>query len=247
MLQLKNLTKSYKNNLALNKINIDFTTGIYGLLGPNGAGKSTMMNLIAGLIPVSSGTITWNGININELGSKYRSIIGYVPQTTGLYNSFNAKQFLLYMCALKDVYQKKSEKQILNDHVDNLLEKVNLQDTKVKKIGAFSGGMQRRISIAQALLGSPELIILDEPTAGLDPNERYRLSNTVADMCTDKIVIWSTHIVSDIESISKHIVMLKKGNLIENIYPNELLENNQKPTLEQLYIYHYGDKSYEYH
>jgi ABC-2 type transport system ATP-binding protein len=192
----------------MKKALIDFThtlkPGIYGLLGPNGAGKSTLMNIIAGIRPQTSGSVFLEEEEIRELDWKYRDRLGYLPQKPGLYNGFTGRKFLEYMAALKDVKDKK--------RIDELLEMVNMTEDANRKIKTYSGGMKQRIGIAQALLNNPDVLILDEPTAGLDPQERIRLRNLISTIAFDKIVIWATHIVSDIEYIASEVILIKKGS-----------------------------------
>lgn len=223
LLELKGLSKHYKDKLALDDVSLSFDTGIWGILGPNGAGKSTMMNIIAGILPQTEGEVLWNDTPINRLGKEYRSILGFLPQAVGLYDHFKAREYLLYMCTIKDVYQHGSQKKELKQHIDRVLDIVNLTDNAGQRIRTFSGGMRQRLGIAQALLGSPKLLILDEPTAGLDPQERIRLRNTIAASSGNRIVLWSTHIVSDIESIASRVIMLHKGKCIAVGTPSELV------------------------
>ncbi|WFD10241.1 ABC transporter ATP-binding protein [Tepidibacter hydrothermalis] len=208
-LEIKNLTKSYGRKNANNDINVTFENGVYGLLGPNGAGKTTLMKQITALIQPSKGEIIYNGENINDLDEKYRSVIGYLPQEFGVYKSFSAKKFLQYIAALKGLDKKQATKKI-----DELLNLVGLYEVRNKAVGKFSGGMKRRVGIAQALLNDPKILVLDEPTAGLDPQERARFRNLISQISKDKIIILSTHIISDIESIAKETIMIKNGSIL---------------------------------
>lgn len=208
-LEIKNLTKSYGRKNANNDINITLENGVYGLLGPNGAGKTTLMKQITTLIEPSKGEIIYNGDNINDLDEKYRSLIGYLPQEFGVYKSFSAKKFLQYVAALKGIKGKEARKKI-----DELLNLVGLYEVRNKAVGKFSGGMKRRVGIAQALLNDPKILVLDEPTAGLDPQERARFRNLISQISKDKIIILSTHIISDIESIAKETIMIKNGSVL---------------------------------
>ncbi len=229
MLEIKGLTKKYKDKLALDKFTYTFDKGVYGLLGPNGAGKSTLMNILVDGLKRTEGEIFYNKQEISKLGKKYRNIIGYVPQQQGMYDSFTAGEFLNYIAVLKDIPKKE-----IKQKVDDMLNFVNLSDVKEKKIGGFSGGMKQRVLIAQALINNPDILILDEPTAGLDPNERIRIRNLIAKISINKTVIIATHIVSDIEFIAGHIVMLSSGKIIRSGKPSELLSEIRNYVYEEM-------------
>ena len=208
-IQLDNLTKQYGSRTAVDGISIALKPGVYGLLGANGAGKTTLMRMICGVLEPSSGQIRADGKNINQLGEKYYDRLGYMPQNFGYYPDFTAREFLLYMAAVKGLDKKRA-----GNRADELLSTVNLTKMAGKKIRSFSGGMKQRLGIAQAELNDPELLILDEPTAGLDPKERVRFRNLISDLARNKTVILSTHIVSDISYIADTILLMKNGRFI---------------------------------
>lgn len=196
-----------------------FTPGVYGLLGPNGAGKSTLMNMITDNLPPTSGSICADGTDISDMGASYRRLLGFMPQQQSLYSNFTLGRFLWYMAGLKGLKKDEAKREI-----DRLLRLVNLEDSAGKRLGGFSGGMKQRALVAQAMLGNPQIIILDEPTAGLDPKERIRIRNLIAEIAFEKIVIIATHVVPDIEYIAKEVLMLKKGVLIDSGTPYKLCE-----------------------
>ncbi|WP_443659594.1 ATP-binding cassette domain-containing protein [Clostridium algidicarnis] len=209
MLTINNLTKSFDDYIVLEDINLEFKNGVYGLLAPNGAGKTTLIKLLTTLIFQTKGEILYEGTDIIALDEEYRGILGYLPQKFGYYKNYSPKQFLLYLAALKGVDKKEA---IFN--IENLLNLVALEDVANKKMKKFSGGMIQRVGIAQSLLNNPKIIILDEPTAGLDPKERVRFRNILTDLSRDRIVIISTHIVSDIEFIANEVIMLKDKKIL---------------------------------
>lgn len=206
-LSIDRLTKQYQNKIAVNRISLRLNTGIYGLLGANGAGKTTLMRMVCGILKPTSGTITFDGIDVSE--ERYRSMLGYLPQDFGYYPEFTGEDFLLYMAALKGMRKPQARRKTVE-----LLKLVSLHDVAKKKIKTYSGGMKQRLGIAQALLNQPKLLVLDEPTAGLDPKERVRFRDLIKDLGKDSIVLLSTHIVSDIEHIADDILMMKSGQLI---------------------------------
>lgn len=212
-LALNCISKTYKKGSvkALDNFSVTLTPGVYGLLGPNGAGKSTLMNIITDNLNADGGEVVYGGENIKKLGKDYRAVLGYMPQQQGLYDDFTLNRFLWYMAALKGLKKKEAKEKITQ-----LLETVNLTDAAHKKLGSFSGGMKQRALIAQALLNNPEILILDEPTAGLDPKERIRIRNFISEIAEDKIVLISTHVVSDIEFIAKEIILLNRGKLVSH-------------------------------
>lgn len=209
-LQVEQLCKSYRRKEALREVSFTLRKGIYGLLGENGAGKSTLMRLLATVDFPTRGSIRCDGKDIFQMDEEYRSFIGYMPQNYSVYPGFTARDFLEYMGVLKSIPKEK-----LKSRIDEVLEFVNLSDAAGRKVKTFSGGMKRRIGIAQAIINDPKILILDEPTAGLDPKERIRFSNIISDMGKDKIVLLSTHIVSDIEAIAGGLVVIKKGEILE--------------------------------
>lgn len=230
-LVVKNLTKKYDEKVALLDFTYNFTPGIYGILGSNGAGKSTLMNLITDNVKRTHGQILWEGTDILKLGASFRRLLGYMPQQQGMYSDFSARAFLRYMADVKGLKWK-----MANDQIEELLELVNLKDVAHKKLGGFSGGMRQRVLLAQALLGEPQILILDEPTAGLDPRERLRLRQYIADLAENRIVFLTTHIVSDIESIATDVLLMKDGQLMRHGTPEELIASVQGKDLEYVYM-----------
>ena len=219
-LEMINVTKSYKHKNANENINLVLESGVYGLLGPNGAGKSTLMKQIVTVTNPTSGKILYNGKDIKSLDDEYRAIVGYLPQDFDAYKNFKAKDFLMYMAALKGMDKETSKKR-----VDELLKLVGLSEVSNKLVSKFSGGMKRRVGIAQALLNNPKVLILDEPTAGLDPQERTRFRNLLSQRGRDTIVILSTHIISDIESVAKETIMIKDGKVLLQGTHREILKD----------------------
>lgn len=213
-LRLDRLTKQYKQKLAVDRIDLELKCGVYGLLGANGAGKTTLMRMICDIQEPTSGEIFCNGQNIREMGEEYRDRLGYLPQNFGYYPEFTAYKFLLYIASLKGLGKEQAAVR-----AQYLLEMVGLADQKKQKIKTFSGGMKQRLGIAQAMLNEPEILILDEPTAGLDPKERVRFRNLISSFSKDKIVLLSTHIVSDVEYIADEILVMKEGRLIHKGAP----------------------------
>lgn len=207
-LLLDHVSKKYGNKYALIDLNIEFRDGVYGILGANGAGKTTLISIITGILQQTSGQVKLDGSDIRDMGTKYLDQIGYLPQYPQFYPNFRVKEFLMYMCSIKDIPKKKA-KEILPE----IMEEVNLCDHMNKKIKELSGGMRQRLGIAQAILNDPKILILDEPTAGLDPGERIRFRNIISNIAQNRMVLISTHIVSDIEYIANQVVILQEGKL----------------------------------
>ena len=209
-LVIENVSKKFKNKWAVREFSVEMSDGVYGLLGPNGSGKTTLMRMIASILKPTSGRILLDDQDISTLDESYRDLLGYLPQEFGLYHNFTAERFLAYFASLKGL-----DKLEAKDKVDEVLEQVNLADHKKKKTKTFSGGMKRRLGIAQALLNEPKILVVDEPTAGLDPKERIHFRNLISNISRERIVILSTHIVSDIEYIAKEIFIMDQGVLKE--------------------------------
>ena len=208
-LQLQHLRKQYGTKCAVDDVSFHLEPGVYGLLGANGAGKTTLMRMICGVLKPTSGSIRLDGKTMQELGERYYTYLGYMPQDFGFYPDFTAREFMLYMAAVKGLDKKHARAR-----TEELLDLVNLRDVADKKIKSYSGGMKQRLGIAQAELNDPDILILDEPTAGLDPKERVRFRNIISDFAKDKIVILSTHIVSDVSYIADIILMMKQGKIL---------------------------------
>ena len=209
-LRIEHITKQYKDKLAVDDVSLSVTPGVWGLLGANGAGKTTLMRMIAGIMEPTSGRILYDGIPIGTLKESYRDIFGYLPQEFGFYPEFTVKDYLEYVAVLKGLGRKDAGRKI-----EELLERLSLADVRKKRIAKLSGGMKRRVGIAQALLNDPEILILDEPTSGLDPGERIRFRNLLSEFAHDRIVVISTHIVSDVEYIASQNAVMKDGKIIQ--------------------------------
>lgn len=218
-LKLIDVQKKYKDKEAVRKFNYTFTNGVYGLLGENGAGKTTLIRVICGILQITGGSVYCDSLEINRMGAEYRRLLGYLPQDFGYYGDFTAERFLQYIAALKALPEDYA-----HSRIEELLTLVDLQKVKKKKLKTFSGGMIRRIGIAQALLNEPEILILDEPTTGLDPKERVRFRNIISSLGKNRIVLLSTHIVSDIEYIADSILIMKNGELIQKGTEKEIAE-----------------------
>ncbi len=208
-LSVDRITKQYKNKIAVDRVTFHLTKGVTGLLGENGAGKTTLMRMMTGILTPTSGEITADGIPVQS--EEYRALLGYLPQDFGYYPEFSARELVQYIAALKGIEKKKAKKK-----TEELLEIVGLSEVAGKKVKTFSGGMKQRVGIAQALVNDPRILILDEPTAGLDPKERVRFRNLIAEIGKDTIVLFSTHIVSDVEHIADNVLMMREGLLIHN-------------------------------
>lgn len=219
-LEISNISKIYNNKVILDNISFQLFGGIYGLVGPNGAGKTTLMRIICDILPQDKGYISFDGMKKEDLDEKYRDLLGYLPQELGFYEHFTGEEFLRYIAVLKGLTKKETDKK-----VQETLELVNLTYEKKKKIAKYSGGMKRRLGIAQALLNDPKILILDEPTVGLDPMERIRFKNLLSRISVNKVIILSTHIISDIEGLATEVILMNKGSLIGKFSPDELLES----------------------
>lgn len=230
-LYLDDLCKTYQKGRppALDHFSAKMTPGVYALLGPNGAGKSTLMNIIVDNLRPNQGRVLFNGEDTLKLGKEFRRQLGYMPQQQGAYRDFTAKRFLWYMAALCGLKQKQAKERIAD-----LLELVGLTDVQNQSIGSFSGGMKQRVFIAQALLNDPKVLILDEPTAGLDPKERIRIRNFISEISMNKIVIFATHVVSDIEFIAKEILLIRSGKLLLKETPTKVLEKMEHKVFSAL-------------
>jgi len=243
-LTISNLGKQYRRDFwGLQEFSLKVQPGILGLLGPNGAGKSTFMRMLATITKPTEGTVHWNDVDIVKSPDTMRAVLGYLPQDFGVYPNLNAVEFLEYMAAIKGLDAKATKKRI-----DELLQVVNLVDAAKRPLGGYSGGMKQRVGIAQALLNDPQLLIVDEPTVGLDPEERVRFRNLLSDLSGERIVILSTHIVSDVEATATRIAMIHKGRLLRDAAPEDLLKeldgkvwkwtvsSAELPALKQQYV-----------
>ena len=248
-LTVENLKKSYAarqgfwgraaaKKQALAGVSFTLGPGLYGLLGPNGAGKSTLINIITGSLRQNSGSVKWCGKNARALDIRFRRVLGYMPQQQGLYDSYTGRRFLAYMCALKEIAPNDVPAQ-----VEQAAGWVNLTDQLDKRLAAYSGGMKQRLLLASALLGDPKLLILDEPTAGLDPKERVRLRSLLAGLARDRIMLVATHVVSDVESVATEILLLKDGKLVKQAPVSTLVETYAPgQNLEAVYLAVFGEE-----
>ena len=229
-LVINNVSKAYGSNKALQHFTAELEPGIYALLGPNGSGKSTLMNIITDNLKSDEGDILFSDggepENILKMGVRFREKLGFMPQYPGMYPNFSIERFMWYMAALKDVgshLKGREKKKYIKNAINSILKAVELDDIPRRKIGALSGGMKQRLALAQAVLGNPSVLILDEPTAGLDPKQRIAIRNFISRIAFDKIVIIATHVVSDVEFVARDVIMLKKGVIVDNAPPAELV------------------------
>ncbi len=231
-LELKHISKSYGAVRALSDFSAELTPGIYALLGPNGSGKTTLMHILTDNLKADTGEILYaddncEKQNVKAMGEQFREKIGFMPQYPGMYPNFTARQFLQYVAALKGVGEKEKKRARdakIDRQITEILDELELSDVATRKIGTFSGGMKQRLALAQAVLGDPKILILDEPTAGLDPKQRIAVRNYISRISQDKIVIIATHVVSDVEFIAKEIIMLRKGEIVNMAAPHVLLQ-----------------------
>jgi ABC-type multidrug transport system ATPase subunit len=243
-LLINSISKLYSGKIwGLRDFSLELVPGILGILGPNGAGKSTLMRVLATITQPTEGQVTWNGIDITKSPNTLRAALGYLPQDFGVYPNLNAVEFLQYMAAIKGLNGRSAQKRI-----DNLLQIVNLSDVRKRPLSSYSGGMKQRVGIVQALLNDPQLLIVDEPTAGLDPEERVRFRGLLSELSGERIVILSTHIVSDVEAVATKIALIKQGRLVTHATPEMLLQkvvgkvwewvvaSNDLPALKQQYL-----------
>ena len=239
-LEICDVSKQYKDKCAVDHANLTLTPGVWGLLGANGAGKTTLMRMIAGIMKPTGGEIRYDGIEIDTLGEKYRDIFGYLPQEFGFYPGFSVQDYLEYMAALKGIGKKETKEKI-----QELLEIVSLTDVRKKKIVKLSGGMKRRVGIAQALLNDPKVLILDEPTSGLDPGERMRFRNLLSEFGRNRIVLISTHIVSDVEYIATCNAIMKDGKIADSRRDRRTGKRSRRKSLECQFLIWQRQLTYE--
>ncbi|HJD47314.1 MAG TPA: ABC transporter ATP-binding protein [Candidatus Mediterraneibacter norfolkensis] len=219
-LKIKGLTKDFKDFRAVDHVSCSMGQGVYGLLGVNGAGKTTLMRMICTLLKPTEGSVTWNGKDIFKMDASYRKVLGYLPQDFGFYPDFTVQDYMMYISSIKGLRPMTAKKR-----TETLLDQVGLRKMKKRKMRNLSGGMQRRVGIAQAMLNDPQILILDEPTAGLDPNERIRFRNLISELAGDRLVLLSTHIVSDVEFIANDILLMKDGKFFMNGTAEEIVSS----------------------
>ena len=218
-LKISELTKAFGKTKAVNQVNYTFQSGVYGLLGVNGAGKTTLMRMLTTLLNPTSGTVTWNGQDVIQMDKAYRGLLGYLPQDFGVYPEFTVQDYLLYMATLKNIQPALAKRR-----TEEMLQMTGMSEYRKLKMKALAGGMKRRAGIAQAVLNDPKILILDEPTAGLDPSERIRFRNLISELSADRIVLLSTHIVSDVEFMAGQIILMKKGRFVATGTTDELIQ-----------------------
>ena len=238
-LELKAIHKEYPTTKALDDFSIEMEEGVYGLLGPNGSGKSTLISILTGNLKADSGEVIWNGKDVAELGADFYSLIGYVPQQLAVYPSFTTRQYYTYIGALKGV-----EKGLLQQQIAQILELVELENVADHKIATYSEGMKRRALIGQALLGNPQILLFDEPTAGLDPGQRIAVREIIKEQAKERIVLVATHIVADVETIARELIFVRKGKLIAHGSPQEILSmtgQNPQDSIEEAYLYFFPE------
>lgn len=247
VLKVEGLTKCYGEKTALDHLNFTLNRGVYGLLGPNGAGKSTLMNILAGNLQQTSGQVYWNGTQIQKLGKKYRAVLGFMPQYQALYPEFRGREFLNYMAVLQQM-----PRDYARERVEKVLSLVGLTDAAESRIRTYSGGMKQRLLLAQAILAEPRLIILDEPTAGLDPRQRIYVRRMLSEIGKESIVLIATHVVTDVEKIAREILMIKEGRILEQGSPEALTarvasqaKDPMISSLEDVYLHCYGEDIFE--
>lgn len=237
MLEIKGVSKKYGEKEALHHIDLQLSEGVYALLGPNGAGKSTLMKIITDSLLPTEGNVMWDGMSILEMNNGFREILGYMPQQQGMYDEFTGRLFLNYMGVLKNIPKDK-----IKDEIEKVAAFVNLTEVIDRPVGTYSGGMKQRIMMAQAILGTPKLLIMDEPTAGLDPIERVRTRNLILQLSKESIVLVATHVVSDIESIAKEVIIINTGMIVAKGSPQSLIEEYApQKGLEEVYVKIFGD------
>ncbi len=247
MLEVEDLTMRYPMTktkfgltykTALKDVCFTLDDGLYGLLGPNGAGKSTLINILTDSLKQTKGRVYWNGENVHKMGKDFRRILGYMPQQQNLYESFTGQQFLSYVCALKEIPACKAKTEILS-----AADSVHMTDVLHRRLRTYSGGMKQRLLIAAALIGKPQLLILDEPTAGLDPKERIRLRQMLASLAENRTILVATHVVSDIETVAKEILLLKEGTLVRKAPPTQLIDEFAPGgRIEDVYLALFGEE-----
>ena len=239
-LEISNISKKYKGKRAVNQIHAVLHAGVYGLLGANGAGKTTLMRMICGVLKMDEGKILYDGEDMYDMGERYRELLGYLPQDFGYYPNFTVMEFMLYMASLKGIGTA-----LAKQKSKVLLKKVGLESNHCTKIKALSGGMKQRLGIAQSLLNDPKILLLDEPTAGLDPKERVRFRTMIASLGKDRIVLLSTHIVSDVEEIADWIFMMKDGEIIKQGTVESVKKDcfgDTSCSLESVYLHYFGEE-----